>query len=209
MGARVLSICRRRTVPCAEGCVFVDTATTSLLSIHAQAVTPPFCTTCESPLLICDVHVGQMEQCYIIMATQLAPVVVYVVHVGAALIYVWMVSLGFMHTTNADAIHTYVRTYVRAYACTHTHTHTHAHDTHMHAHTNVRTSINPYTVVHMCMCRCSMCMYVCMCNFIARSTCTHTHPHTCMHTDAHTHTHLYMHTCIPPHIHTYVPHCPK
>ena len=48
---RVPSFCRLRTVPVADGCDVVDMAVTTLLSIHAVAVTFPLWSVFDSPLL--------------------------------------------------------------------------------------------------------------------------------------------------------------
>ena len=48
---RVPSFWRLRTVPIADGCDVVDMTVTTFLSIHAEAVTFPFWSVFDSPLL--------------------------------------------------------------------------------------------------------------------------------------------------------------
>ena len=50
-GVRVWSFCRRRTDAVEDGWELLNIAITTFLSNQAHALTPPFWTTCESPLL--------------------------------------------------------------------------------------------------------------------------------------------------------------
>ena len=68
------SFCRRRTDPVEDGWVLPNIAITTFLSNQAHALTPPFWTTCESPLLcmVCvDAYICVYMDCvmdaYIIM----------------------------------------------------------------------------------------------------------------------------------------------